>query len=366
MSDRAIAFFTFVDGVPATLDGIGTEPTSHDGNGYVCYKNVPEGWTASHLTLPETAKTKAYSAHVPLPETGSHDFFLSNNREPEGRPLGPNQSTLPPVERKDLLPVSIRGLDFLVNGSRWLMKGSTELVLGELFERGIGGRKGSDVVREILRDRKAVGANTVRWLCQHQFRGRWAMSVPGIRGLVDLAEAEGFYSQVCILADVWQTVAEQQARVAAVNEVLQGTHALPQLGNEFNKNGFSPTDFKKPAGSLLWANASTTQDYQGWAIYRPVWDYVTFSGAREPMEKAMLGYVPWETQYEVAHVPILIGEAAKPGVNSMGPKEFYRAGRAASGCNGGFLHTAAGTSDSCRLFTDIERACGTELFTAMA
>src|SRR5262245_857206 len=251
MSNRAIAFFTFVDDVPATLDGIGTQPTSRDGNGYVVFRNVPEGWTASHLTLPETKKTKAYSVHVPLPATGNHDFFLSDKQEPEGHPLKPNQSTLPPVARKGLVPVSVRGLDFLVNGSRWLMKGSTELVLGELFERGIDGRKGADVVREILRDRQAVGANTVRWLCQHQFRGRWAMSVPGVRALVDLAEAEGFYSQVCILADVWQAVAEQRARVAAVNDALQGTHALPQLGNEFNKNNFDVRNFSKPAGSLL-------------------------------------------------------------------------------------------------------------------
>lgn len=286
----------------------------------------------------------------------------------------PDQTQLPPLEigwdptppippaTGPLPRLSMSGYNFLADGVPILLHGSTELVLGEIYERGIPGvwAPGADSVRAICRDRRAVLARPgtgvfLRFLCQHQYRGPWQMAVPNIRALIDLCESEGLYSMPSVLADNWTSNDAAHQRLLDVAQGILGSASLPQAGNEFDKNGYDPRSWPKPPGGP-WAQASTTVGFNGIDCLLPAWDHAWYS-ARRDYPKSIIAYDALETTFLSTHCATALGEGFKPGVDSSNPDDYRRAGRLADAGCGGIFHTVAGTSGNCARFTDLERAC---------
>jgi hypothetical protein len=204
----------------------------------------------------------------------------------------------------------------------------------------------------------------VLWQDYNNIGHAWLMPLEKIPAFVLLLAEYGFYTEGCILADA-QLInpdhSTQAARVAAVYDVTAGLDSVfTQLGNEWEKNGYDPGRFARPADGRICTNASAIENGQD----APYWDYFTFSGQRSPLNHAIREYGPIEFMYGDAGtrphgpMPAICGEGMKPGVNADDPRDFERAGaQARSGC-GGRYHTVSGTGGNSCLFTELEDTCG--------
>lgn len=258
----------------------------------------------------------------------------------------------------DLPKIHVEGLDFIADGKRHVIKGSTELLLAYRYDK-----EGPEAIKPILQQRKDLGFNNLRVLWQKDINNSnnpWQMPIDKLKPFLQLAAGYGFYIQGTILADcqvVNPNTAAQGQRVQDVRRATEGVNNnIEQLGNEASKNGFDPRQFSKPIDRLA-ANASNVE---GGADY-PYWDFFGFSGQRSPLNHAIREYGPIEFMYGGPNgwggVPAICDEGMKPGINSNDPRDYERAGaQAKSGC-GGRYHTDAGTAGFSRLFNSLEIDC---------
>lgn len=247
---------------------------------------------------------------------------------------------------------------FTATGARHVIAGSSENHLAWRYDQ-----EGAEAIRPVLAQRRDCRFNNLRVLWQKDIgntgQSPWQMPTSKLRPFLALAADYGFYVEGVVLADcqvVNPNEADQQARVQAVRAATVGiTNHLEQLGNEYEKNGFEPQHFTKPADRLA-ANASSVEG----GADAPYWDFFCFSGQRSPLNHAVREYGPLEFIYgdgTWGGIPAICGEGMKPGANSSDPRDFERAGaQARSGCGGRF-HSDAGTAGNSRLFNDLELAC---------
>jgi len=271
----------------------------------------------------------------------------------------------PPVVALPKLTRRGRDLVALVDGTRHMIVGSTELMLGWRYDR-----EGADAIRPVLAQRRDLRFNNLRFLWQsapglHLLPGfsptdAWLMPLEKARPFHALLAEYGFYGQGAILADaqvVNPNERDQQRRVDEVRAATTGiSNLIEQLGNEAEKNGFNPRAFSKP-GDRLAANASSTEGGKDY----PYWDFFCFSARRDPTQAAIREYGPIEFIYGPDNtgwggVPAMADEGFKPGKQSSDPRDFERAGaQARSGCGGRF-HSIEGSENS-RLFNDTTTDC---------
>jgi hypothetical protein len=362
MAERPLAFI--IEGkpnIPIQLernDGFDqTVPTN--GDGYALFAVVPESpWDVNiHI---HAAGFEPYdhvlSSLIPggIP-AGGHNLFVGQ----PSHPITPGFDIVLPPLKSSALPRIVAGrFDFFTeHGQRHVIVGSTELMLGWRYDL-----EGADAIRPVLEQRRALRFNNLRVLWQkgpgsNGLTAPWQMPTAKMRSFLSLLAEYGFYCEGCILADQ-QSFSDPHVRVDGVRAATAGiTNHFEQLGNEYQKNGFEPRDFSRPTDRLA-TNASAVT---GGADAQPYWDYFTFSGERDPAQKAIREYGPIEFIAGAGAwggLVAICGEGFKPGQTSSDPRAFYAAGAQARSACGGRYHTDAGTAGNCRLFNTLELTCG--------
>lgn len=108
--------------------------------------------------------------------------------------------------------------------------------------------------------------------------------------LSDYVQQYGFVIQWECLADCDQSgmtdVNARRRHVDAMAAAINGRAALGSLGNEWPKNGWSPSEHAKPAGSNMWTKGSNLGDSDP---PLPAWDFSCYHGRRDGTKCALSG-----------------------------------------------------------------------------
>jgi len=320
---------------------------------------------ASHLRITKDGYVP-YGQHVAL---GIHDNRIIRVGYPPD-PNSPNDIILPPLQVlvTGLEPVTVNGLDFLVNGQRYKIKGFTDFLL--LYRKA----QGQDV-GPILQQRKEMGVDTLRFftMCYNiAFFDPRNYDIYNI--LSDLLNELEFYG----LRAYCTCFADRQLlnmpdsycldHHGKITQVLasKGSLHFYDLVNEFEQNGINPPMFPQPIGVLSGSGSRTNNA----PPLNPYWDFVQYHPRRDGDNYYFSKYLTdipnqAEVYYGVQDMP---GPALRPVIPDE-PRGFgYKSGRLSDPKDGytmGFLHTrfqnaAFFHSDqgiSSELLDDTMRAC---------
>ncbi len=255
------------------------------------------------------------------------------------------------------------GRNFLLNGDRWIWKGSTEF---QLYQHFLNGRDN----RGIYAQRRDAGATLLR--VSGMYNGGIGSFVPssygqaywdGLQPFLSESAAEGFQVEFTAFMDCqnipeMHSTSQQQAHWGRLGSTLQPvSNVVVELVNEYPQNGVDPSQFGPLAG-LLCARGSNVGDepppLPGWNYHtwhgRRDWPKVLFSS--EDMWYVGEGWGPaGPYQYPVAPIthdePIGFDEVDQPGRRSNDPYVARVLGQTSSAYGaGGTFHSSAGiTSD---------------------
>lgn len=233
------------------------------------------------------------------------------------REVSPGVFTTEPLALEPLnMPLEIRGDQFVRNGTRWLVKGSTELQLAARIARG-------EDVRPVLHQRKDAGANLVRVLGMHEGAGFLPSMTEAyasvVRQTIETAASFDLVTLWCVFTGAKQMMPSQSQQLEFwqyAQDLVRpyADHLLIDLGNEMNHSewgGVDPSAFPKPQG-LLSSRGSFLTDEQPPA---PWWDFVVYHARRDfPSPKGATNYSPY-VYYDIGewpYVPMFAEEGIKP------------------------------------------------------
>jgi len=243
-------------------------------------------------------------------------------------------------------PLSIQGDQFVRNGQRWLVKGSTELQLAARVAKG-------DDVRPVLEQRKAAGANLGRVLGMHEGAGFLPSMTPAYADIVtrtaDLFSDAGLVLLWCVFAGAKQMMPSQQHQLEFwqySQELLRpyASFVLLDLGNEMNHGqwgGVNPDAFPKPFGLLSSRGSFLTDERPP----EPWWDFVVYHARRDyPTPKGATNYDPYVflDNESWPFVPMFPEEGIKPHQHGFNHDWMRLMAKHAKVANGGLAHTEEG------------------------
>lgn len=173
--------------------------------------------------------------------------------------------------------------------------------------------------------------------------------------LSDYVQQYGFVIQWECLADCQQSgmtdVSLRRAHVYNMAQAINGRAALGSLGNEWPKNGWSPSEHSRPSGSNLWTKGSNLGDNDP---PTPAWDYSCYHGRRDgtkcflsggDLAFAVYGYPGWPgTQGPtIMDEPIGFAEQSIPGKRASNTQIAYQiAFNSRTSASGGTYHSDCG------------------------
>ncbi len=258
--------------VTLSIDNGHSYPVQVDGNRWSAKIDKPE---PSPFGAAINADGKQL-ARLTVPPPGSW--------EAEPAPVSMTPSSLsfaPPVP--DVVKLSTSGRDFIVNGQRWIWKGTTDFRMYQWFLEGRN-------MTEVRQQRRAAGANILR------VAGMYAGGIGDFRPaqygqaywdgwtpfLAECAR-DGFQVEITCFMDCQniqelRDVGPQRDHWGRFGDIIRPVpNAVMELGNEYPQNGFDPKNFAPHAG-VLCSRGSNIGDEPPVV---PGWNYHTWHGRRD-------------------------------------------------------------------------------------
>ncbi len=327
-----------------------------DGPPAVLYTAVLDSPDRCHWVLPDTAtgggtvmygKGKQGRLIVP-PSPGSWEADLA--------PVFMEPPVLDYGHGGSASKLTTNGRDFLLNGARWLWKGSSDF---RLYQWWLENRN----IQPVLDQRKDAGGNLLRVF--GMYNGGIGRFIPAeyqhyFDGWHDFAAQcaeSGFQIEVTAFADAqtfMPSTADQQTHWRMLGSVLESLpNVVVELVNEWKKNGVDPAHFS-PLYNLLCSRGSGLGDEAG---FQPGWQYQTWHGRRDWPKVlfsaedgwyvgegvAANGQVFSPTMPVVHDEPIGFDEVEQPGRRSSDPYVARVVGQSSAAyCAGATFHSSAG------------------------
>jgi hypothetical protein len=293
---------------------------------------------------------------------------------------GRYEANLPPVRPSDqvgevvldyrVAPAAMRivGDRFADARGWWLLRGSTDFRLGELFVRD---RRAFDT---LVTQRRGAGANTVRLLMMKDNNTGWAFQwfarAAWRDELLDCCGAllrGGLTPLVTCFADTHTIMPdEHQQRQLwdAFLDVLAGTGVLVQLCNEWNHptQRLRPEVFPRPTGTLACHGSGLTDADP----VSPRWDFACYHARRDalPDARGITNYDCYEFQARYPQpVPLICAEGLKPGNYGFDRGVAALCGRHGGLGAGAFFHTDEGVNG--QVWSDDVQACAQAFYQGM-
>lgn len=245
-------------------------------------------------TYPVTVDGGRFTITVPVPEPSPYGAAIVSAGRQLARllvpPPGAWEADQPPVSMdppslkfgpivSPVAKLTTSGRDFVLNGSRWLWKGSSDF---RLYQWYLEGRD----LQPVLDQRREAGANLLRVFGMYNGGiGRFIPSeYPAYFGafpaFADRLAHAGFQFELTAFADAQNILSQsnQHAHWSVLESALQGIpNCLVELVNEYPQNGVDPAQFS-PLIGLLCSRGSNVSDTAG---YQPGWSYQTWHGRRD-------------------------------------------------------------------------------------
>lgn len=227
-------------------------------------------------------------------------------------------------------PLTVQRDQFLLNGKNYNWRGHIHFLD---FKKSLDGVS----LNELIEPWKVLGSQSVTTLMMWEYGPE--KFYPKDYGWRYFAHIKAFAQALRDLNMYWRPICFADAQIIIpdlrdqqnflnqlATEFNNEWNVLPELVNEFQKNGIDPSNFARPATNNLWSHGSALPDSDS---ARPAWDYITFHPRRD-YPKVIFGnedgwYVKegmngTDNHYYDRSVPGICGE-------SMGFHEFEVPGR---------------------------------------
>lgn len=265
--------------------------------------------------------------------------------------LNPNPNPTPPIPPSGggVPNLRIDGRQFVTDAGLWSYRGFTDFSLAKRLHDG-------EDIRQILRSRKALGANEVRVLMDLNFGPDWRYEPdPDTRddilhALLTICEREGLFVEPIFFGNhevgYYGNIAQHHERLFRLSDVCSGhKNAVPECWNEYD-HGPAPADpneLSQPS-SLMISHGSGTADVDPMP---PFWTHSTFHPGRSvDWPRKMKSAMEFETaSWKPCKVnePMGADETPTPGRRDTDPNNFYdAAATAALLTQGALFHSQAG------------------------
>jgi hypothetical protein len=295
-------------------------------------------------------------------------------------PTGAWEADQPPVKPPDAtepvvivylraLAIGVRGAEFIVNGTRWAWRASSDFRLPHRFMTG-------ENIQPVLDDRRAAGATLVRCLAMKANNIGWELipsRIPdywgAVRRFFDALGAAGFACEWTVFADTRTVMPDPNAQQDFWRQTLDVARNYPyvllELVNEAGHptQSLDPQRFPRPSGVLASHGSGGTDE----DVVRPVWDYAAYHARRGalPDARSASNYSPYAYQSDYPKpCPFVPDEGVKPGDYGFDTQFAALMGRHASCGAGGTFHSDDGIQSV--VFTPQVRACAVAFFAAVS